>query len=145
MAVKIEDLKYVLGTAHDGRSTGVVSGVIDCTGADRCTLILKKTAFTSKGSRLALKARHATSSSITYASATAFSTAIAVGDAAAGSAASIHKVDIDMRGLGPFVRYTLSTITASAKAGVDAFLTENDAVPPASTGFTSVTSSPVNP
>lgn len=136
---KSQDLKFVLGTNNVSRATGVISGTIDCRGADTCVLMLDKPIHNAAGA-LSFTVRHAASTN-TFASATAFSTAVSISQTAT-SAAKTHILDVDMRGVGPYLVYKLSTITASAKAGVYGLLMDNESVPPNSTGFTSITYRP---
>ncbi len=149
MAVNAQDLRYVKPIASAKRSTGVVSGVIDCgisgVNAHRLTLICDKTAFAGKVGKCTLSARHAAASGVTYASATAFNTAATVTTASTASA-DLTAIFIDRgNGTGRFVRVLLSSITASSDAGVVALLSENAVVPPTTTGFSSVKQVPAGP
>lgn len=141
MAFQDEDFKIVSVITSAKRSTGVVSGSVTTLGFDRATIFMVKNAFSGKNSKVDFNVAHGTSSISTYASGTALSSA----DGTTTSAGQINIWTGDLRGLGPKLLVTLSSITASADAGVFAYLSRNDRIPPASTGFTTVTYYPANP
>lgn len=141
-----QDLRWSLPTTYAARSTGVLSGFVDCTPSginyDRIRLVAQKSAFSGKNSKLVLRARHATASGVTFASATAFSSnAIVSGTTTSGAQAISLNISRE-GGTGRFVRYTLSTITASANAGVIAMLTEGDTIPQSNDSFAAVVQVP---
>lgn len=140
-----QDLKWVTGTAHDRRSTGTLSGVIRMGDYKRCLLVANKGTFASKGSKIIIRARAATASGMTYASASSVTPYTLIASGTTGSATEQIAFNIDNAGGGPFVRYLLSTATASANVGVFALLSEGTVVPPSTTGFASITFSPTSP
>jgi len=149
MSVQNTDLRFAKPIAIDKRATGTVSGFVDCgiggINASRALIILDKQAFSGKNGKSVLRVRHATASGMTYASATAFSTAL-IQSTSTTSAATALAFNIERGGgTGRFLRFLLSNATASAYTGVHALLSENSKVPPSTTGFTSVTHSPNNP
>lgn len=149
MSVNITDLRFAKPIAVDKRATGTVSAVVDCgisgVNASRAFVILDKQAFSGKSGKSVLRVRHASASGVTYASATAFSTAL-IQSTATTSTATALAFNIDRcGGTGRFLRFLLSNATASAYTGVHVLLTENAKVPPTTTGFTSVTHSPSAP
>ena len=149
MSVNITDLRFVKPIAVDKRSAAGVSAVVDCgisgVNAGRAFVILDKQAFSGKNGKSILRVRHASASGVTYASATAFSTALIASTATASTATALA-FNIDRGGgTGRFLRILLSNATASGFTGVHVLLTENAKVPPTTTGFTSVTHSPSAP
>lgn len=141
MPFQDEDFRIVPIISHARRSTGVLSGSVDCVGFDRVRIVMNKQAFSGKNSKIDINVAHGASSVTTYASGTALSSA----DGTTTSAAQINCWVGDIRGLGPKILVTQSTITASGDSGVFAILSRSDAIPPSTTGFTTVTQYPNNP
>jgi len=149
MANHNEDLRFAKPILTDKRSTGGVSGVIDCEfggfNYGAVLLISDKQAFSGKNSKIVIRARHCTASGVTYASATAFATPIIV-SGTTGSATAAFAINIARSGgTGRFLRVVQSTVTASSNTGVIAQLSRGSRVPPSSSGFASVTYSPPGP
>lgn len=149
MSVANTDLRYAKPITIDKRSAAGVSGVVDCgidgINASRAFVILDKQAFSGKAGKSIIRIRHAAASGVTYASATAFSTAL-IASTATTSLARALAFNIDRGGgTGRFLRIVLSNVTASGFAGVNVILSENSKVPPTTTGFTSITHFPPNP
>jgi hypothetical protein len=149
MANNNQDLRFVRPIVTDKRATGVVSGFIDCGfgGANYGSVLIvaDKNAFTNKSSKLVLTARHATASGVTFASATAFNTA-AVASGATNSTTAAFAININRSGgTGRFIRVKLSSVTASTNAGVIGILSRGTAIPPETTGFSTVSFVPAAP
>ena len=149
MSVQNTDLRFAKPIDTIRRSTGTVSGFVDCgiggINASRALVILDKNVFTGKGSKCVLRVRHTTASGTAYASSTDFSTAL-IKSTTTDSTTTALAFNIERSGgTGRFLRFLLSTATASSCAGVNVLLSENSKVPPSTTGFTSVTHSPNNP
>ncbi len=140
-----QDLKWVKGTVSDRRSTGTLSGVIRMGDYKRCLLVADKQAFATKSSKIVLRARCATTSGMTYASAANVTPFTLINSGATNSTSDAFAFNIDIAGGGPFVRYLLSTVTASASCGVFGQLSEGTVVPPSTTGFSSITFQPTSP
>jgi len=149
MATKIQDLRWVKAIDCTKRATGTVSAVVDMgyggNNFDDVLVVCNKSAFSSKGSKMVIRARHTTASGTLYASSTAFNTALAA-SGATGSAAELVGLLIHRSGgTGRFLRLLLSSATASSQAGVDVLLTGSDRILPPTTGFASITYSPPAP
>lgn len=134
----LRDIKIGVPIAHDARSTGVLSGTFDTYGASRVIAYVVKTAFSGKNSKQVLRIRHANTAA-TYTSATAFSTPVIASGSTSSGAQVLGPFTVDMQGKGRYLVFLLSNVTASAKTGVIALGMQNEVVPPALTGFTSVT------
>jgi len=149
MANNNQDLRFVRPIATERRSTGGVSGVIDCGfgGANYGSVILicDKNTFATKGSKVVFRARHTTASNTTYANSTAFSTALIASGSTDSATESLVFNITRSGGTGRFIRVVVSAVTASANVGVIGLLSRGTAVPPATTGFTAITFQPPAP
>lgn len=145
----LQGVRVVLDTVNPQRAVGGVSGTIDCTGYANARLILNKMARSGQAGKVIFRVRHATSTQ-TYASATAFTSAAILSTAAASTGASIY-FNIDMAGIGPRLRWVASSVTASTSytviceqaRGTTNPTTTKDLV--ASTGFTAGRTVPAAP
>lgn len=157
--LKIEDLKpftaILRQAAGAGRATGTLSTAtgnlnINRTGYREALIVLTREAFAGKSSRGMLQIRHTsvgTLSGTTFASATAFGTALTLSNTTA--AASTQKVGylVDLTEAGAWLVMKLSTASASGCIGVDVFLTEGLSMPvaTAATNFATLKKYPNNP
>lgn len=129
-------------------ATGTLSATVDCRGYDRCRVWAQRVKFGTRQPKMVFRVRYCTSTN-TFASGTAFSTALGV-SAAALSTTVARGFDIDMTGVGPYLTVLLSTATASGATGVLA-IPYNSKYNPTGTsttgiaGFTSLTYSPAQP
>lgn len=145
----LQGIKVALDTTNPQRAVGGVSGTVDCRDYQRARIVLSKFARSGQGGKVIFRVRHATST-LTYANATAFSSAAILSTATASTGASIA-FDIDMAGVGPYLRWVASSVTASTSYTVFAELTRGVANPTvgrdlvATSGFTTVRTVPVSP
>lgn len=130
------------------RAAGVVSGTFDTLGSSRVIAWVAKGALGGQSSKQVLRVAHAETAA-TFASATAFNTAVIASSVTASAAtANQGPFTFDMAGKGRYLVFKLSNISASACAGVIAVGIDNEVAPPPSTGFasvTGVTSAPTGP
>jgi hypothetical protein len=148
MSVAITDLRFATPIGHARRAAGTVSGTLDCgingVNASRAFIILNKAALSTQSSKAVLSVRHATASNTSWATSTAFSPALVQSTTTASTATALA-FNIERAGVGRFLRFLLSGVSASTTMGVLALLSENSKVPPTTTGFTSITHIPNNP
>lgn len=145
---RTKDIKVAQPIPVVRRAAGVVSGTFDTLGCTQVVAWVVKGVLSGQSSKQVLRVGHAETAA-TFASATAFSTAvIASGATASAATQNLGPFCFDMQGAGRYLVFKLSNITASACGGVIAVGIANELVPPTSTGFTSVTgtsSAPTGP
>lgn len=129
-------------------ATGTQSATVDCRGYDRVRVWGQRVKFGTRQPKMVFRVRYCASTN-TFASGTAFSTALGV-SAAALSTTIARGFDIDLQGVGPYLTVLLSTATASGALGVFAIPYSGKYNPTGSSttgisGFTSLTFSPAQP
>lgn len=143
MAIHIQDMSRATALGCINRVVGGSSGAVDMLGYGRALVIVQKEARAGQNGKVVARVAHATTSAITYASATAITGGIL--STVATAIAEYDCFDIDWTGKGRWLRVRTSAVTASTTHGVSVLRVEGTRIPPSSTGFTQYKNLPNNP